>query len=235
MAQHPPRKPAQTSGTVVPHAASWHQKLASGLITLLARALMVTWRMQWEDRSGQFNPAKSTEPLLFCVWHNRLALSMEIYHGFVRQRYPAEGLAALISASKDGGLLADVLAKFGVQAVRGSSSRRGAQALLEATGWVEKGYHVAITPDGPRGPRYKVQEGIIALAQVTGARIIPLSATVNWKVRTNSWDQFQVPLPFAKCKVVFAEAISVPRDASDSERERIRQQLEQAMTAITPE
>ena len=85
-------------------------------------------------------------------------------------------MAAMVSASKDGGFLASILECFGVQPVRGSSSRRGPQALLELTGWAERGYDLAITPDGPRGPRYVVQEGIIALAQVTGLPIVPASS-----------------------------------------------------------
>ncbi len=81
-------------------------------------------------------------------------------------------LAALVSASKDSALLAAVLAKFGVEQVRGSSSRRGPQALLELTTLAQMGYDLAVTPDGPKGPRYSVQEGIVALAQLTGLPII---------------------------------------------------------------
>lgn len=219
------------SGVVVPHQPERHQKLTSWLIVGLAKILMGTWRVEWDDRSGLFDGENG--PLIFCTWHNRLALSMKIYHGYVRRKRPAKGLAALISASKDGGLLADVLEKFDVQPVRGSSSRRGAQALLEATSWTEKGFHIAITPDGPRGPCYKVQDGIIALAQVTGLPIVPTSVQVSGKICTKSWDRFQIPLPFAKCKVVLSKPISVPREISDSDREKYREELERAMIEIT--
>ena len=100
-------------------------------------------------------------PAIYCVWHNRLALCLVPYFGYVKKRNQTPGMAALVSASKDGAFLAGILECFGVQPVRGSSSRRGPQALLELTSWAERGYDLAITPDGPRGPRYVVQEGVI--------------------------------------------------------------------------
>ena len=83
----------------------------------------------------------------------------------------------MVSASRDGGILAGILEQFGVKPVRGSSSRRGPQALLEMTTWAERGYDLAITPDGPRGPRYKVQEGVISAAQLTGLPIVPVGVS----------------------------------------------------------
>ena len=130
-------------------------------------------------------------------------------------------------------MLAAILERFGVQPVRGSSSRRGPQALLELTTWAERGYDLAITPDGPRGPRYEVQEGVMSLAQVTGLPIVPVSYHLNWKIRAKSWDRFQIPLPFARCEVTVGRVLRVPREATDAEREELRQQLETEMRAIT--
>jgi lysophospholipid acyltransferase (LPLAT)-like uncharacterized protein len=142
-------------------------------------------------------------------------------------------MAAMISASRDGGVLANVVARFGVQPIRGSTSRRGPQALLEATTWIERGYSIVITPDGPRGPVYQVQEGIIHLAQLTGRPIIPTSNFTHWKIRLRSWDRFQIPLPFARCQAYYGEPIQVPRDATEAQREALRAKLETAMRAIT--
>src|SRR5687767_8048456 len=136
-----------TPQIVVPHTVKWHQRLVAFLIVAVARALMMTWRPRWHDDSGEFNGQQG--PVIYCVWHNRLALSMFIYHRWTKKKRPGSGLVALISASKDGGLLAHVLKNFDVKAVRGSSSRRGRQALLEATTGAEEGYNIAITPDGP--------------------------------------------------------------------------------------
>jgi lysophospholipid acyltransferase (LPLAT)-like uncharacterized protein len=143
------------------------------------------------------------------------------------------GMAALVSASKDGAFLCGVLEWFGVQPVRGSSSRRGPQALLELTTWAERGHDLTITPDGPRGPCYQVQEGIMSLAQVTGLPIVPVAMNLKWKLRMNSWDRFQIPLPFARCELNVGRTIRVPRETSNSGREELRRQLEAELRAIS--
>ena len=221
----------RSAAIVVPKVLRWHQKLVAILIYVLIRAVSSTWRCDVVDQSGLIRNRQSG-PLLFGLWHNRLALSMVAWR-YVKKMQPNSNLGALISASKDGGILSNVLSRFGVQSVRGSSSRRGPQALLELTSWAERGYHLAITPDGPRGPRYVVQEGIVGLSQVTGCPIIPVSTKVQWRTNSNSWDRFQIPLPFASCKIVFGEPVSVPRDVSNAERELLRQDLEKRLRMMT--
>src|SRR5213076_1928270 len=110
---------------------------------------------------------------------------------------------------------------FNVQPVRGSSSRRGPQALLELTTWAERGYDLAITPDGPRGPRYVVQDGAVAAAQLTGLAILPASYHLSRKIEIKSWDRFQVPLPFSRCEITIGRPMRVPADADDEAREAI--------------
>src|SRR5271157_3309429 len=153
---------------VVPHRPSSLQQLLAWLVFAVERSMTASLRCEWQDRS-ELAAAQDGQPVIFCLWHNRLAISM-----LVHRRHPRK-LAALVSASKDGALLAAVLGRFGVEQIRGSSSRRGPQALLELTSHAQKGYDLAVTPDGPRGPRYVVQEGVIALAQLTGLPIIPVT------------------------------------------------------------
>ena len=227
-----PEVAAKTSGIVVPHPVKWHGRLAAFLIYVVGRAMAASMRVTWRDDSGLLTGDKP-EPVIFCTWHNRLALSLMIFRDYVKARQPSRRLAALVSASKDGGLLARVLNHFGVEAVRGSSSRRGAQALLELTSCIERGSDVAITPDGPRGPCYVIQPGVLALAQLTGLPIVPVSYHVNWKIRVKSWDRFQIPLPFARCEMIYEKPILVPREATDAEREKLRLQLETALKKIT--
>jgi lysophospholipid acyltransferase (LPLAT)-like uncharacterized protein len=219
------------SGVVVPHRPTLLQRLAAWLVYVLLRALAMTLRFTWDDRSEIINHPP-TGPVIFCIWHNRLAMSMEAQRIFGKIR-PSPGLAALVSASKDGGLLAAILEKFGVQPVRGSSSRRGPQALLELTTWAERGYDLAITPDGPRGPCHVVQEGVMAIAQLTGRPIIPFSFDAAWKIRLKSWDRFQIPLPFSRCEMNAAKPIFVPRNATDAEREALRKQLEAELISLS--
>jgi lysophospholipid acyltransferase (LPLAT)-like uncharacterized protein len=117
--------------------------------------------------------------------------------------------------------------------VRGSTSRRGPQALRELTTWGRKGYDLAITPDGPRGPVYVIQDGIIALAQLSGMPIIPVSYHLSWKIRVRSWDRFQIPLPFSRCEMIYEKPIRVPRETTATDRENYRLQLENALKAIS--
>jgi lysophospholipid acyltransferase (LPLAT)-like uncharacterized protein len=220
------------SGIVVPHHPSWFQRLAAWLVVGLVRGVAASLRYRWQDRSGFFDSPPAGQAI-YCVWHNRLPLCMKAYYGHVKKHNQNPGLAAMVSASKDGGFLAAILEGFAVQPVRGSSSRRGPQALRELITWAERGYDLAITPDGPRGPCYVVQDGIMSLAQLTGFPIIPVSYHLGWKIRLNSWDHFQIPLPFSSCEMLFAKPIHVPREASDSEREVLRQQLEATLREIT--
>jgi hypothetical protein len=227
----PRRRPAK-AGVVVPHKARWHQRLAAALVYLLVRGIAGTVRFKLNDGSGLFKGG-SREKLIFALWHNRLALSVILYWRYVLKFEPERRIAGMVSASRDGALLARIFEHFGVEAVRGSSSRRGGQALLELTTWAERGCDLAITPDGPRGPRYEVQDGVISTAQLTGLPIVPVSYHLNWKIQSKSWDRFQIPLPFARCEIVTGRVLRVPREADDTEREKLRQQLETELRAIT--
>ncbi len=223
---------ARKSGLVVPHEPRWFQRVGAWLVFALVRLVSATLRYRWRDDSGHF-VRQPVEPAIYAIWHNRLALCMQAYEGFVKRRRAGARLAALVSASKDGGFLAAVLECFGVEPVRGSSSRRGPQALLELTTWAERGYDLAITPDGPRGPRYVVQEGAIYLAQITGLPIVPCSYHAAWKISAKSWDRFQIPLPFSRLEMRLGEVVRVPRETTDAEREQLRQKLEQNLKTIT--
>jgi hypothetical protein len=237
MPEEPTTSPAgparkRKSGLVVPHKPTLKQRLGAGLVFFSIRALTLTLRRRWDNRTGFFDQPHVGQAI-YVVWHNRLALCLELYAAYARKCGRPPRMAAMVSASRDGGFLAGILERYGVQPVRGSSSRRGAQALLELTGWAERGYDLAITPDGPRGPRYRIQEGVMALAQVTGLPIIPASYALSWRLQLRSWDGFLVPLPFARWEIAAALPMRVPRDATDAEREILRQQLEAALRGVT--
>jgi len=198
---------------------------------VLVRAWAMTLRFRWDEKFLA-PPESMPEPVICCVWHNRLGLCMEAYRMLCR-RHRTPGLAAMVSASRDGGFLSAILECFGVQPVRGSSSRRGPQALLELTTWAERGYDLAISPDGPRGPCCVVSEGVISLAQLTGLPILSFSFRAQWKIRARSWDRFVIPLPFSRCDMILAPLMRVPRDASDAEREALRLELERVLKEIS--
>ncbi len=103
--------------------------------------------------------------------------------------------------------------------------------MLELTSHAELGYDLALTPDGPKGPRYVAQGGVIALAQVTGMPIIPVTCNTGWKISLKSWDRFQIPLPFSSCEIILKEPILVSRDADETKREELRIALESSLCA----
>lgn len=231
-------KPASRR-VVIPKQTTLAGRLAAGLLYALIRSVDATIRYAWTIHPTAEAAIKSG-PVIFTIFHNRLALSLALYQRLCRLlrisgrwTLTPPHMAAMVSASRDGGFLSCVLEHFGVQPVRGSTSRRGPQAMLELTTWAERGYDLAVTPDGPRGPREVVQEGVLALAQLTGLPIVPASYRLPWKYVVNSWDRFQVPLPFSRCNVVFAEALRIPREATEQERDSARLELERRMRTIS--
>jgi lysophospholipid acyltransferase (LPLAT)-like uncharacterized protein len=219
------------SGRVTPHAPTIGQRLAARLIHGLVRAVSLTMRYRWERDPR--NLSIDGRPYIFCIWHNRLSLSIVVYERYMAAVARPAKMAGLVSASRDGALLSRVLELLGVQPVRGSSSRRGAQALLELNGWLERGYDAAITVDGPRGPRYVVKPGVVGLAQVTGRAIVPTMYQLSRKWTLTSWDQFQIPVPFSTCTIHFGDPIRIERDASDKQREAVRQEVQRQLLAMT--
>jgi lysophospholipid acyltransferase (LPLAT)-like uncharacterized protein len=220
-----PDAPFSRRAPFIPHQPRWFQRLGAHGVFLLERLLTTSLRFQWRDDAGLLG-GKASASVIFCVWHNRLALAMAIFRKLNSVQQSPRRLAAMVSASKDGAFLAAVLERFGIHPVRGSTSRRGPQALLELTGWAERGYDLAITPDGPRGPRCVAQAGVVTLAQLTGLPIVPVACRCAHKIRLRSWDAFQIPLPLSGCEVWLAEPIWIPRQASETEREAVRLALE---------
>lgn len=220
------------SGVIVPTPLPWRKRAAARAVAASLRLAMKTWRRAWVEPVDSLQ-SQMDGPAIFCVWHNRLPLALATYRDPFISRWPHDGLCAMVSASRDGSFLAAICESFGIQPIRGSSSRRGPQALLEAVSWIEKKHSVVITPDGPRGPMYHVHEGIILLAQLTGRPIIPSSNYTPWKIRLRSWDRFQIPLPFAPCRFRLASPLWAPRDIDDAERERLRLRVRELMLSIT--
>lgn len=193
------------------------------LVGWLVRIVGWTIRVRFEDRTGGIDALMRREtPMIYALWHNAVLGFMQ---ASLRKRLPRERVV-LTSASKDGAALAALVAVFGFGAVRGSSSRRGRAALLELLRAVKSGKDVGITPDGPRGPRYVVQPGVIKLAQATGAPILPLSMECRWAWRLKTWDHFRIPLPFGKVVITVHELLDVPREIGEDEAEDLRQRLQ---------
>ena len=163
-------------------------------------------------------------PAIYAVWHGRILLLPYLY-GWRRAR-------VLASRSRDGELVTRFVRRFGLEAVRGSSSRGGAEALRSLARSLGEGRDAVVVPDGPRGPRETVKPGIVALARVSGAPIVPtaLGASAEWRLR--SWDEFRIPRPFARCVLRFGDPIRVPGDADRATQEAACKELEAALRAL---
>ena len=167
-------------------------------------------------------------PYITVTWHNRLLFFPAMFTKKIRQR-----TYALISPSRDGQYVADLTKKFGVRSVRGSSNKRGAIALNEAMDILNHGYNLSITPDGPRGPKYKMSRGAIILASKTGYPILPLSINASRYWELKSWDNFQIPKPFSKLELVVGESIKIPPKISEKEIEKWQQFVESKLMEIS--
>ena len=190
----------------------------------IVKLLVATLRVRVRDPHG-FLALPLSQRIVGIFWHNRLLIIPHFFKRYMRPRTAR----ALASASKDGEIVAAFLARYGIGAIRGSSSRRGALALAEMRRAIAEGHEIAITPDGPRGPCYHLNPGVVSLAQTTDTPVLPVVVhyTRCWTLK--SWDAFQIPKPFSAVEITLfpLEKIAVTDSSEAFEKERAR--LEQAM------
>lgn len=203
------------------------ERLLAFVGSTILKTLFLTIRLRLDDRCGLSRNA-GFPPFLICFWHNRiLGITLAFHRRYLKKQ--RHGVTVLTSPSKDGEILARFVASFGMGSVRGSSSRRGSRALLELVKLVRNGGDIAITPDGPRGPRYSLGPGVILLAQTTGASIVPVHANFSRCFRMKTWDGFIIPLPFSTISVTIDRQIKIPKDLSEEEFEQTRKNLEEIL------
>ena len=209
---------------------SWR---ARGLIVLgfwLYRLWARTLRLQVEDPNDVVACVRN-RPVIFAIWHNRLLMLPRVFDPC----FPTRQSFGLISASGDGDLIAIFIERSGYGTIRGSSSRKGVIALRQLVETLAAGGNVLVTPDGPRGPVYQASQGVVFLAQKSGAPVVPIHMEYSSCWRLKSWDRFVVPRPFATLRAIFGAPIQVPpiEDADQFEAERLR--LQNAMMSLVEE
>jgi lysophospholipid acyltransferase (LPLAT)-like uncharacterized protein len=196
----------------------------------LVRLLGWSWRLRVTDDAGILSRERTAgPPLIWVFWHNRLLVGAMFW---VRRLQPRRG-AVLISRSKDGEILAQIVSKLGGEPVRGSSSKGGATALAELARRMPAPCDAWITPDGPRGPRYAVHGGAVWLAQATGAEIVPVAVETASCWRLKSWDGFIIPKPFARVHVRLLPVHTVPKTDDDTGIERECERLRAVLLGAT--
>lgn len=193
---------------------------------VLVKILGCTLRYRIEDPEGILPRIKDDPaPLIHCLWHNQMLSAFLC----LRKVGRAASMVVLTSASKDGAALESLAKSFGCGAVRGSTSRRGRAALVGLTRALAGGQDAAITPDGPRGPRYSLQGGVVKLAQATGVPLLAprFECSAVWQLK--SWDRFRIPKPFSTLTLILDPPLDVPRRLEEDQFESIRSGLEQRM------
>jgi hypothetical protein len=146
--------------------------------------------------------------------------------------YRGRGIAIVISAHRDGELIARTMRHFGHEALRGSSTSGGAAALRGAVRALRSGRDVGFTPDGPKGPRHRVQAGVVQAARMSGVPIVPVAFASSRRKTLSSWDRFIVPLPFSRGVFAYGEPIEVPRHADEAGVESARRALEESLREL---
>ncbi|MGQ0543471.1 MAG: lysophospholipid acyltransferase family protein [Blastocatellia bacterium] len=191
---------------------------------LLIRIIGSTIRFEtngWDNvekiESGGKNP-------IYALWHDRIFLGTY----FLRNR----GILVITSQSFDGEYIARFLTRFGFGSIRGSSTRGGVGALVEAIRQMKQGRSVAITVDGPKGPRYAAKDGAIILAKKTGNPVVPFIVETRNFWSLGSWDKLQIPRPFTRAEFIVGKPISVAPDATEIELESAKAELQQSLDEL---
>lgn len=164
---------------------------------------------------------KDDEAFIFVAWHGDLVSCPINYFN----NRPNGKVKTMISQSKDGEIISKVYALFGVESIRGSSSKGATKALISTIREIKAGSDIALTPDGPRGPRHTVADGVIAIAQKSAARIVVLNSKPSSYWQFNSWDKFILPKPFGKIDFYMSE----PFNINDLEFEEARNFIKDKM------
>ena len=203
---------------------------------LAAQYIRLVWATgRWEIRNGA-TPEKfwnEGQPFIIAFWHGRLLILPAMWPRTSK-------ISMLISMHRDGELIAKAIGYFGHGTVRGSASkagstkdRGGAAALRGMLKALKANEYVGITPDGPRGPRMRASEGIVTVARMSGAPIIPCSFSARRRYVLGTWDRFIIPLPFTRGVIVWGEPITVARDADARALDDARLAIEQGLTGAT--
>ena len=202
------------------------QKSIGFLFYLITKFIYFSVRWKCYDEEQKSNIFNNKNQYIFCCWHNRLFLGP---HLLPRNRI----INALQSSHSDGMITSIAFKYLGMNVILGSSMKGGMQAFRKMVKCIKNGESVAITPDGPKGPKETVKEGVIKLAQITGIPIVPLVwSTKKFKI-IDSWDNFVIPFPFSKGIYTFGKPIYVDKKISENNFEILRLEVESEIKRLT--
>jgi len=205
----------------VRHALCWTMQVYIRFVWATNR-----WTVEGREHPDKLNAAK--RPYIGAFWHGRLAM---MPFGWPRHM----PLAMLISAHRDGRIIADAVRYFGIDIIAGSSNRGAREALIQMVRALKRGSCIAITPDGPDGPAMAATAGIIQVARLAQAPIEPITYATSRRIILDSWDRFHLPLPFGRGLFLIGKPIEVPADADEATVEHLRGHLETRLREMTDE
>ncbi|MDW8106308.1 MAG: lysophospholipid acyltransferase family protein [Armatimonadota bacterium] len=191
---------------------------------LLARAIGSTVRLYVEGWEQIEAHRQAGTGAVMVSWHGRTLIPANFMRGM--------GVLAMISLSRDGDIQNEIFTRFGFRTLRGSTSRGGVRAALEAAREVKRGAILAFTPDGPRGPSGKFQPGALLIAQKANAPIYPAGISAYPRILLPTWDRYLIPLPFARGAFLIGQPVWVPAEADKDDFARLAEQLEAAINAL---
>ncbi len=165
------------------------------------------------------------EPIIFTFWHGKLLLEPITYKKLRKN----VKIKLMISDHFDGELLAKTMSFFGFGTIRGSSSKGGIKALRESFRKISEGYDIGITPDGPRGPKESVADGIVAMSQKKGLKIVALNYKTSSFWQLKSWDEFIIPKPFSKVDFYASEPFSIENKTMQEAKDIIREKINESV------
>jgi lysophospholipid acyltransferase (LPLAT)-like uncharacterized protein len=204
-------------------------RLGAALLARYLRLVAASTRWTVEGREGA--AGLRAGPVIGAFWHEQLALAHAVAWDWSGSRTDT-GFTVLVSQHRDGRLIGDVVSRLGIGAAHGSSRRGGVAVFREASRVLAGGRSVAITPDGPRGPRRVAQPGVAHMARLSGVPVIPIGVAVSRARRLGSWDRLMFPLPFGRGAIVYG----APMLPSGWETEEaLRAAIAAAMTAAADE
>jgi lysophospholipid acyltransferase (LPLAT)-like uncharacterized protein len=191
---------------------------------IFIQSLARTWRWEINGYENFLQLQDQKLPIIYAFWHGRILAATY----FWRNR----GIVVLTSENKDGEYIAHVIHRFGYGSSRGSTSRgavKGTKGLIRT---LKQGEPVAFTVDGPRGPRYQVQQGVTWLAGYSQHPILPFHIEGQRAKNLNSWDRFQIPLPFTRVRVDIGPPVYVEKESSEEILEAKRLELENTLNQM---
>ena len=207
-------------------------KLAYSIICWIGAKYIkfVSFTTKWSFINKKYveNLWKKNESFILCFWHGRLLMMPLSWNNNKK-------INVLISAHSDGQLLSKTVKYFDIKTIIGSSSKGGSEAIRNIIKSLKSGISIGMTPDGPRGPRMKINSAIIKIASLTGNKIIPLSYSVKKKIFLNSWDKFLVALPFGKGCFIWGKPIKIKKNISHNEDLKLSNKLEKILIKLTKE